>query len=118
MARVAGTCYVKIDGDQLEVSGGLEVPSTSVTRETVMGINGVGGYKETARKPSVKVSAIVRADFPLARLAEATDMTVTAEFPAGQVYTLSGAYLVGEPTVKADDGTTELEFEGMRGQWQ
>jgi hypothetical protein len=116
--RVAGTCYIKVDGDQLEVSGGVEVPTTDKTRETIMGVNRPAGFKETARAPYVKVTAILRDDFPLQKLADGTDMTVTAELPAGQVYTLSGAYQVGEPSAKADDGTVELSFEGMRGQWQ
>lgn len=116
--RVAGICYVKLDGDQLEVSGGLEAPLTDTVRETVMGSTGPAGFKETARKPSVKVTAIFRDDFPMDKVRDATDLTVTAEFPNGRVYTLSQAYVVGEPTAKADDGTSELEFEGLRGQWQ
>lgn len=116
--RVAGTVYFKVDGQQLEVSGGVEVPLSNVARESVMGVNGVAGYKETARTPSVKVSAVFRDDFPIDLITEGTDMTITAELPAGQVYTLSDAYLVGEASMKADDGTVDLEFEGMRGQWQ
>jgi hypothetical protein len=116
--RVAGTCYIKVDGDQLEVSGGVEVPTTDVTRETVMGVNRPAGRKETARTPFVKLTAIFRDDFPLEKIADGTDMTVTAELPNGNVYTLSEAYQVGEPSAKADDGTIELTFEGMRGQWQ
>lgn len=116
--RVAGTCYIKVDGMQLEVSGGLECPITSTTRETVKGVNGPAGYKETNRTPSTKLTAIFRADFPMDAVAEGTDMTVTSEFPNGKVYTLSGAFLVGEPSAKAEDGTIDLEFEGDRGIWQ
>lgn len=116
--RVAGTVYIKVDGQQLEVSGGVEVPIGDKTRETVMGVNAPAGFKETARTPSLKLSAIFRDDFPMDLITENTDMTITAEMPAGQVYTLSGAYLVGEATAKADDGTIDLEFEGTRGQWQ
>lgn len=116
--RVAGTCYIKVDGDQLEVSGGLECPITDTTKETVKGVNRPAGFKETNRTPSTKVTAIFRDDFPMDKVANATDMTVTSEFPNGKVYTLSEAYLVGEPSAKADDGTVELEFEGMRGIWQ
>lgn len=116
--RVAGTVYFKVDGEQLEVSGGVEVPLGDKSRESVMGVNGTAGYKETARKPSVKLSAIFRDDFPIDKLTEGTDMTLTVEMPAGQVYTLSDAFMVGEPAAKADDGTVDLEFEGMRGQWQ
>lgn len=118
MGRVAGICYIKVDGEQLEVQGGVETPLMAVMRETVMGLNGPAGYKETAQRPFVKLSAIFVAGFPMDKVQNGTDMTVTAEFPNGKVYTLSGAYLEGEPTVKADDGTTELEFGGKQGQWQ
>lgn len=116
--RVAGICYIKVDGAQLEISGGVEAPITSLKRETVMGINGPAGLKETAMEPFVKVSAILTTDFPRDKLSTTTDMTVTAEFPNGTVYTLSGAFLKGEPAAKAEDGTVELEFGGTRGQWQ
>ena len=118
MGRVAGTCYIKVDGEQLEVSGGLECPLMGVKRETVMGTNAPAGRKETAQEPFVKVTAIFVKNFPLKKITESTDMTVTAEQPNGEVYVLSQAWLQGEPTAKADDGTLELEFGGMKGQWQ
>lgn len=118
MSRVAGICYIKLDGEQLEVSGGVEVPLLEVVRETVMALAGPAGFKETAQRPFVKLTAVFGRDFPLAKLQSATDMTVTVETPNGKPYTLSGAYLEGEPTAKADDGTTELEFGGKKGQWQ
>lgn len=118
MGRVAGTCYIKVDGEQLEVSGGVECPLMEVSRETVMGTNGPAGYKETAQRPFVKVTAVFVRDFPMDKVTKGTDMTVTAELANGKVYTLSGAYLVGEPTAKGDDGLTELEFDGKKGQWQ
>ncbi|MBS1198160.1 MAG: phage tail protein [Proteobacteria bacterium] len=116
--RVAGICYVKADGEQFDVSGGLEVPLIDVKREAVMSVTGPAGYKETAVEPFIKLSAVVGASFPIETLQSATDMTVTAELPNGMVYTLSGAYIKGEPALKADDGTVDLEFGGIRGQWQ
>jgi len=116
--RVAGIAYIKIDGDQLEVSGGVECPLLDVNREPVMGLTGPAGFKETAAVPFVKLTAIFRDDFPVDKLSESTDMTVTAELANGRVYVLSGAYLVGDPAPKGDDGTVELEFNGEKGQWQ
>lgn len=116
--RVAGICYIKVDGSQLEVSGGVEAPVGEVTREAVKGQGGVAGFKEETRVPFVKLSAIFRDDFPMDKVAKATDMTVTAEYPNGKVYTLSDAFMVGEPSAKADDGTIELEFNGTKGIWQ
>lgn len=116
--KIAGTCYIKADAEQFEVSGGVEVPLLSVKREPVMGLAGVSGYKETANKPFIKLTANVPKDFPIEKLQNATDMTVTAELANGKVYTLSEAWLDGEPSLKADEGTTDLEFVGKKGIWQ
>lgn len=116
--RVAGICYIKVDGEQLDAKGSIECPITDNSREAVMGLSGVAGYKETARTPYVKGSFIFTPGFPLSKLNEGTDMTVTAELANGKVYTLSGAFLVGEPAAKGDDGEVELEFNGIKGIWQ
>lgn len=116
--RIAGTCYIKVDGEQLEVSGGVEAPLNENKREPVVSATGVAGYKETVITPYVKVTAILVAGFPRAKLASAEDMTVTAEMANGSVYTLSGAWLANEAAHKADDGTVELEFNGTKGNWQ
>lgn len=116
--RVAGVCYIKADGEQFEVSGGVECPMLDVKREAVMGLAGVAGYKETAIKPFVKLSAIFTPDFPLDLVRSNTEMTITVEYPNSKVYTLSGGWLEGESNAKGDDGTVDLEFAGLTGQWQ
>ena len=108
---------MNVDGEQLEVSGGIECPIVDIKRETVMGLNGPAGIKETALEPFVKVSTIFMPSFPLATLQSNTEMTITAEYPNGKVYTLSGAFLKGEPAAKGEDGTIELEFGGKKGIW-
>jgi hypothetical protein len=112
--KVAGTAYVKVDGTQLTISGGAEAPLMGVKRETVY----PGFYKEEALAPSLKMTAILSQGFPIKMLANGRDMTVTCEFANGKVYVLSGAYLVDEPSAKGDDGTTELQFDGVNGSWQ
>lgn len=116
--RVAGICYIKVDGVQLDVSGGIEVPLIDLKRETVMALSGPAGLKETAIEPYVKLTAVFGPSFPLATIQSNTDMTVTAELANGKVYTLSGAFVKGEPVAKGEDGTIELEFGGKKGQWQ
>ena len=115
--RVAGICYIKVDGEQLELKGGMEAPLFALQRETVMGSAGVAGYKETPLTPFVKGTFIFMPGFPLSKLS-GTDMTVTAEFANGKVYTLSNAYVVGETSAKAEEGEVELHFEGKKGIWQ
>lgn len=116
--RVAGICFIKCDGEQLEVKGSVECPLSDLQREPVMGLAGHAGFKETAIAPYVKVSCIFVPEFPVAKLRENTDMTITAELANGKVYTLSGAYLQGEITIKGDEGEVELNFAGKKGDWQ
>ena len=116
--RVAGICYVKVDGDQFDVEGGVECPLSDLKRETVMALAGPAGFKETALEPYVKLTAIFGPSFPIDKVKSSTDMTVTAEMANGKVYTLSGAFLRGETPVKGDEGKVELDFGGKKGIWQ
>ncbi|MBH8610494.1 phage tail tube protein [Pseudomonas mohnii] len=112
--KVAGTAYIKVDGLQLTVTGGAEAPLMDEKRETVY----PGFYKSEKLTPYLKMTVIHDPDLPIKTLTEGTDMTVTCEFNNGKVYVLSGAYLVDEPTSKGDDGTIELQFDGVKGVWQ
>lgn len=115
--RLGGTCYIKCDGTQFEVKGGVEVPLTDFKREAVTSTGGAVGYKETVEVPYIKLTAIFMPDFPLAAIKAGTDMTLTAELANGKVYTLSGAWLADAPSLKVDDGETELTFNGTRGEF-
>ncbi len=116
---LAGTAYVKVDGEQLELKSdsGIKAPPFEKKRETIMGQSGVAGYKETSVMPFVKGTFLVNANFPREKLSESTDMTVTVEFIDGSVYTLSGAYTVGDSERDSDTGEIELEFNGVKGIW-
>lgn len=116
--RIAGVCYVKVDGIQLEIKGGLECPLSKVKREPVLSSTGVVGYKETPITPFIKATAMFTRDFPIEKLRSGTDMTGTAEFANGKVYNLSGAWLANEASGKGEEGEVELEFNGMDGGWQ
>ena len=112
--KIAGTCYIKVDGDQLTITGGVEAPLSDVKRETIVR----GHFKEEDLVPYVSVDALKTTDFPRAKLVAGANMTVTAEFADGSVYVLSGAYLVDEAKVAGDDAKVALKFEGIAGDWQ
>lgn len=116
--RIAGTMYIKIDGEQLEIQGKFECPGMEFKREAVLSSSGVAGYKETFVKPYIKTTALFIPSFPLSKLRDSTDMTCTAELANGKVYTLSGAFIENEAPVNGEDGTIELEFAGTKGIWQ
>jgi hypothetical protein len=116
--RVAGICYVKVDGTQLEISGGVEYNPLQTQKSPVMGLAGVAGYKESAIPHSLKVTAIYTGDFPTAQLQAGTNMTITAELASGKVYSLSGAWVDGEMMVNGEEGTVEITFVGVSGREQ
>lgn len=118
MARIAGTCYIKVNGEQLSVQGSVEVPVLTATRETLLSTAGVAGWSETQVAPYVSLTAFITEKTTLSTLAEGTEMTITAELANGKVYTLEGAYLAGETAYSASDGTATLRFEGVHGSFQ
>lgn len=117
MKSIAGTCYVKVDGEQLSLSGSLTCSMTETVREAVMGSLGVAGYSETPIAPTISGTFNVTSDFPMDSLLNNTDMTVTAECANGMVFTLSGAFVSGEVSYSPNDGTVQLTFTGEKGNW-
>lgn len=118
MARIAGTTYFKIDGDQLSLTGGIEVPLNTLVRDDVIGLDGSIDTKETFKAPYIKGTFKVPKDFPTDKVTTAMNMTVTAELANGMVYVLREAWLSGEASFNAEEGTADLEFHGKTGFFQ
>lgn len=115
MGRIAGTTYFKVDGTQLSLTGGIEVPLNQAVKESIVGLDGSNDYKETTRAPYIKGTFKVPKDFPISKLAAGDDMTCTTELANGLVYVLKGAWLEGEANLNAEDGTADLQFNGKEG---
>ena len=88
--RIAGTCYFKVNGSQLEttVEGEVDISLLTVKRETLK----PGFYKETLQNPKMTGTFLFTKDFPLELLEEADDLTITVELANGKVATLQEAY--------------------------
>lgn len=112
--KVAGTVYIKADGAQFTVTGGVECPLSDKKRESVA----PGFFKEEDLVPYVKATVVHEPNLPIKQIMEATDATITVEFKNGGVYVLSGAYVVDQPASKGDDGTIEFQWDGSKGVWQ
>lgn len=95
MARIGGTCYFKIDGQQLSLTGGIEVPMNRTVNDDIIGLDGSVDRKETHRAPYVKGTFKVPKNFPVSKITSSDEMTITAELANGQVYVLSSAWLPG-----------------------
>ncbi|RVU74720.1 phage tail tube protein [Pantoea dispersa] len=118
MSRIAGTTYFKLDGLQLSLTGGIEVPMNTRVNDDVIGLDGSVDRKETHRAPYIKGTFKVPKGFPLSKITGSDNMTGTAELANGQVYVLTEAWLFGEANHNAEEGTVDLEFHGSEGFYQ
>ena len=75
MARIGGTCYFKIDGQQLSLTGGIEVPMNRTVNDDIIGLDGSVDRKETHRAPYVKGTFKVPKNFPVSKITSSDEMT-------------------------------------------
>lgn len=115
--KSAGTVYVKVDGQQVRVTGKVETPASDITRSSVMATDGVAGYKEERTAPYVKCEVVVGKNFPLKKIMESDDLTVTAEQPFG-IYVLTGGFVTEHGAYDGNEGVLDLTFEGENGEYQ
>jgi hypothetical protein len=115
MARIAGTAYVKVDGDQYTLAGTLTVSPAAVTREGLAGLSGVAGYKEMPRVPFIEGEFYMTTGVSLPAIEAITNATITAELANGKVYVLRNAWHAGAIEANAGEGTFTARFEGLEG---
>lgn len=111
--KVAGTCYVKADGEQLVINGAIEAALNKLKRETIV----KGYFKEEDNVPFVKGEFVGVSQTNWQKIVGATNATVTVEFANGSVFTLSGAYIVGDANHSSEDAKVSLEWQGNEGDW-
>ncbi|WP_207458655.1 phage tail tube protein [Azospirillum sp. SYSU D00513] len=112
--KVAGTCYLKVDGTQYALRGGLTVSPDAFEREGIAGMDGVHGYKETPRVPSIAADLTDTDGLSLERLLAITNATVTAELANGKTYVLREAWTKGAHELDAAEGQVSVTFEGVK----
>jgi Phage tail tube protein len=109
--KVAGVCYIKVDGRQYDLRGNLKVSPSILERETVAGMDGVHGYIERPRAAWIEFDITDAAGLSLKEIDALTGVTVTAELAGGKVYVLPDAWSVGARELDASQGQMTVRFE-------
>jgi hypothetical protein len=110
--RVAGTCYVYQDGRQVSLGGTFNIGPSTVNRESVSGLSGRVGVKETWVSSYMEAEIIKTPDLRLTDIEKITDATITAELADGTTAVLYNACQVGELEYSAADGTVTVRWDG------
>lgn len=114
---IAGVAYVKVNGKQYMLRGSGQADIGEFDREGQAGQDGVHGFTQKPKVPSISGEFTVTADTDLNEIHAMEDGTVTMEFVNGKTAVLTNAWSATAPVVDAGEGKTPLKWEGMSGHW-
>ena len=110
--RIAGVAFLKNNGVQYALRGGLEIQPLLFTKEGVAGQDGVHGYKEMPVVPHIKAE-VTPTGISIKAIEAITNATITAECADGRTYVLRNAWHKGEASYDAAEGKVTFTFEGL-----
>lgn len=113
MGKKLGRATIKYDGNVLATMPGAKIDIGGFERTTVVGANQVDGFFETPKQSKVECEIMVGRETKLDELRDIENATVSFECDTGQVYVVSGAWVVNTPELTASEGgRVPLTFEG------
>jgi len=110
---LAGTAYVTINGKNYALVGELAYRPSQGNRETMTGMDGVHGFKETPAPGMIKGTFRDQGTVSVQDLAEAADVTVVAELANGKTIIGRNLWRAGEPVeVDTEEAKFTIQWEG------
>ena len=105
MARkVGGIISLKVNGVIYNAKGAFTWAKGAPTRESVIGVDGIHGYKDMITVPFIEGSITDTDGLNLDDLEDLVDSTVTLELPSGKIFSLYEAFFTNPDGLS---GTTE-----------
>lgn len=115
-SRIAGTAFLRVDGQQYALKGNLTLSIDPFIREGLAGMDGVHGYKETPQVPHITCDISDLGGMSLQTLRSICNSTVTAELGNGKTYLLRGAWTAAIMDLNVADGQVTVNFQGLAGE--
>lgn len=113
--RRGGLIQFKVGGQRYDAKGSFSYQIANTMRESIVGQDGVHGFKEVATPPFVEGVITDSADVDLAFLNTIEDTTVTLELANGKVIVLRNAYVVNAVEGSSEEGELSVRLEGISG---
>lgn len=111
MGTIGGVREVRVDDLVFRVGDSVSITKNNVTRESVIGLTGYAGNKETHRAGRIEWQMLLDGGVKLSQLESKEDSTVSVITTNG-TYVLRNACQCGDLEVAAADGTVTVAFEG------
>ncbi|RJF83457.1 phage tail protein [Azospirillum cavernae] len=109
--RLAGVAYFTVDGVSYMLAGDFSYSPVQVKRETISGMDGVHGYKETPIPGFISATLRDAGSLSVAAFNAMTNVTVMIELANGKIVTARNAWTVDSQEVKGADSTFDVKFE-------
>jgi hypothetical protein len=110
--RMAGMAYLHVDGKNYLLSGDLSYNVSRVSRESLLGMDGVHGFKETPHAGFISATLRDAGGLTVADFNQMTNVTVTVELSNGKTVVGRNMWTVETQETKAAEGTFEVKWEG------
>jgi len=110
--RLAGTCYLTVDGVSFMLVGDFSYKVSGVTRESLVGQDYVHGYSEKPGQGVISGTIRDSNGLSLADINAMTNVTVMAELANGKTIIGRNMWTIEQPEAKAADATLEVKWEG------
>jgi hypothetical protein len=109
--RKGGIIQVQVGGVMQEAKGTFTYGLGTPKRDTVVGADGVHGFKETPQVAFLEGAFTDRASLDAKALLETEDATVTLVLANGKTVVFRDAWYAGEGTISTDEGEIGVRFE-------
>lgn len=110
--RVAGKIYFSVDGVQHSAKGDYTYNLGKSKRTTIVGADGVHGYKEEPKTGFIEGVITDHKDLDLGELQELDGVTVTLELANGKTIVGSNAWYAHDGDVNTAEAEIPVRFEG------
>ncbi|EAQ6131867.1 phage tail protein [Salmonella enterica] len=113
--RLAGTAYITINGITIMVVGDFKYSPSNFKRESLLGMDGVHGYKETYSAPYISCKVRDSGGTSVADFNNQTDVSLVVELANGKTIIGSNMWTVETQEVDSNDAVFDVRWEGMSG---
>ena len=109
---LAGTATLSVDGRNYLLEGSFRYSPSSKTRESLVGMDGVHGFKEMPSPAFMSGTLRDTQGLSVADLNAMTNVTVVAQLANGKNVVLRNGWTVGVQEVDSVDGKVDVRWEG------
>ena len=109
--RLAGVANIVIDGSTYDLVGDLTYSTSSVSRSTLLGQDGIHGYAETPVAGHISCNLRDQGGFAVANFNQLSDSTVQSSIANGKQIIMTGGWCVETQEVRTVEGTFAVRFE-------